>query len=168
MDKIKFVNSGQPAVNDTNLNKMQDNIEAAISGDMVTAYHDGGNVSLNAEYATLNFNKIVGGKNLTLKNNRVYVGKGISKVRVNATAFLENFDNSIEYIMFSILKNGQAICNAVDSGTKYYQSISITDAVIDVQENDYLQLQFNNPSYSSHAVTIRGNYDTRLFVEAVG
>lgn len=31
MDKIDFVNKGQPAVNDTNLNLMQDNIENAIS-----------------------------------------------------------------------------------------------------------------------------------------
>ena len=31
MDKIKFVNNGQPAINDTNLNQMQTNIENAIS-----------------------------------------------------------------------------------------------------------------------------------------
>lgn len=31
MDKINFVNKGQPAVNDTNLNLMQSNIETAIS-----------------------------------------------------------------------------------------------------------------------------------------
>lgn len=30
MDKINFVNKGQPAINDTNLNKMQSNIEDAI------------------------------------------------------------------------------------------------------------------------------------------
>lgn len=32
MDKINFVNKGQPAINDTNLNKMQDNIEKALEG----------------------------------------------------------------------------------------------------------------------------------------
>lgn len=32
MDKIDFVNNGQPAVNDINLNLMQDNIENAING----------------------------------------------------------------------------------------------------------------------------------------
>mgnify|MGYP005788866107 CR=1 FL=1 len=30
MDKIKFVNKGQPSINDTDLNLMQDNIEDAI------------------------------------------------------------------------------------------------------------------------------------------
>lgn len=32
MDKINFVNKGQPAINDTNLNKMQSNIEKASEG----------------------------------------------------------------------------------------------------------------------------------------
>lgn len=32
MDKINFMNNSQPAINDTNLNLMQDNIENAISG----------------------------------------------------------------------------------------------------------------------------------------
>lgn len=31
MDKIDFVNNGQPAINDTNLNQMQTNIENAIN-----------------------------------------------------------------------------------------------------------------------------------------
>ena len=31
MDKINFVNKGQPAINDTNLNQMQTNIENAIN-----------------------------------------------------------------------------------------------------------------------------------------
>lgn len=32
MDKIQFVNNSQPAINDTNLNQMQNNIEKAIKG----------------------------------------------------------------------------------------------------------------------------------------
>ena len=35
MDKIKFVNNGQPAINDTNLNQMQTNIENAINAIIV-------------------------------------------------------------------------------------------------------------------------------------
>lgn len=31
MEKINFINNSQPAVNDTNLNKLQDNVENAIS-----------------------------------------------------------------------------------------------------------------------------------------
>lgn len=32
MNKIKFINGSQPAINDTNLNKLQTNIENAING----------------------------------------------------------------------------------------------------------------------------------------
>ena len=35
MDKINFVNKGQPAINDTNLNQMQTNIENAINAIIV-------------------------------------------------------------------------------------------------------------------------------------
>ena len=35
MNKINFVNNGQPAINDTNLNQMQTNIENAINAIMV-------------------------------------------------------------------------------------------------------------------------------------
>lgn len=35
MDKINFVNNGQPAINDTNLNQMQTNIENAINAIIV-------------------------------------------------------------------------------------------------------------------------------------
>ena len=35
MDKIDFVNNGQPSINDTNLNQMQTNIENAINAIMV-------------------------------------------------------------------------------------------------------------------------------------
>ena len=35
MDKIDFVNNGQPAINDTNLNQMQTNIENAINSIIV-------------------------------------------------------------------------------------------------------------------------------------
>lgn len=36
MDKINFVNDSQPAINDTNLNLMQDNIENAMAGTKVS------------------------------------------------------------------------------------------------------------------------------------
>lgn len=35
MNKIDFVNNGQPAINDTSLNQMQDNIEEAITIDTI-------------------------------------------------------------------------------------------------------------------------------------
>lgn len=49
MDKINFVNGGQPAINDTNLNQLQTNIENAINGTVLYESEAGttGNVELN-------------------------------------------------------------------------------------------------------------------------
>lgn len=43
MNKIDFVNNGQPAINDTNLNQMQTNIENAINGIIESGSNANGN-----------------------------------------------------------------------------------------------------------------------------
>lgn len=43
MNKIDFVNNGQPAINDTNLNQMQTNIENAINGIVESGSNANGN-----------------------------------------------------------------------------------------------------------------------------
>lgn len=59
MDKINFVNKGQPAINDTNLNKMQDNIEKAAEGTVLYENTSGttGDITLSNDSFT-NYKRI--------------------------------------------------------------------------------------------------------------
>lgn len=52
MDKINFVNGSQPAINDTNLNKLQTNIENAINGTVLYENEQGtqGDIQLSDSY----------------------------------------------------------------------------------------------------------------------
>lgn len=55
MDKINFVNNGQPAINDTNLNKMQDNIEKAIEGVVLYENASGSTGDITLSESAANF-----------------------------------------------------------------------------------------------------------------
>lgn len=52
MDKINFVNGSQPAINDTNLNKLQTNVENAINGTVLYENEQGtqGDIQLSDSY----------------------------------------------------------------------------------------------------------------------
>lgn len=57
MDKINFINGSQPAINDTNLNKLQTNIENAINGTVLYENEQGtqGDIQLSDSY--INYKK---------------------------------------------------------------------------------------------------------------
>lgn len=55
MDKINFVNKGQPAINDTNLNKMQDNIEKALEGVVLYENTSGSTGDITLSESAANF-----------------------------------------------------------------------------------------------------------------
>lgn len=55
MDKINFVNKGQPAINDTNLNKMQDNIEKALEGVVLYENASGSTGDITLSESAANF-----------------------------------------------------------------------------------------------------------------
>ena len=106
-----------------------------------------------------------------LKNGRIYIGKGVKKVKVNASLFLENVSyNNVAYLWAFICKNNSRIYNSIMSGVSmYYNSVNITDCIIDVKENDYLYLTVNNPSYATFKSSVirAGINESRLYVEVI-
>ena len=130
------------------------------------------NKQINAEYVypTLDGSKVVGSK-LTLSGGKIKVGAGVSKVKISACAFLENVNSSrFGYIWMFVYKNNNStsVASAIMSGVpNYYQSIAITDIVVDVAQNDTLYLGFNNPTSSNPATIRNGINNTRLYVEVV-
>lgn len=129
------------------------------------------NFNLNQEWVAKNFDgaKIIG-KKLSLKNGRIYIGKNVKKIRVNATLFLENIhSDKVAYIFPWLYKNNSSIAMSILSGGGYYNSIEITDIIVDVVENDFFYISINNPSYSTHPnATVRsGIENSRMYIEVV-
>ena len=146
-------------------------IDEKLEKHQIIAYNSN-NFNVNVENLIKDFEESYNvGTKLSLSNGKVYVGQGVSKVRLNATAFCENMNyNNIGYMWFFIVKNGyEEVAGSIISGVvNYFQTVCITDIVIDVSEGDYFQLKYNNPNYETHSPTIRaGKGNTRLFVEVV-
>ena len=65
MNKIDFVNNGQPAINDTNLNQMQTNIENAINGIVESGSNANGNYIKFADGTMICTKKVTGTAEIT-------------------------------------------------------------------------------------------------------
>lgn len=129
------------------------------------------NVNVDTEYKRLSLsNADIIGEKLKLQNGKIIIGKDVKKVRVNASVFMENVGSSnISYIWLQVLQNGQRKCGSIASGVPvWFQSIVISDFILDVKENDYLELEVNNANYTTHIPTVRSSKEnTRLYVEVI-
>lgn len=127
--------------------------------------------NVNAQFFTFTLTgmDLIGDK-LKLENGKVIIGKGVKKIKVSATAFFENINSTnIAYVWLFISHNGERKSNSIASGVSiWFQSLVISDCILDVKENDYLELIVNNPNWETHIPTIRGGKEnTRLYVEVI-
>lgn len=130
------------------------------------------NQSLSAnEWTKLQLDEIISqvGDKLTVSDNGIKIGKGISKVKINAIVWLETQG----YRWVSIFKNNTAITSSISpEGGNYtgvWGSVSLPDILIDVEENDIIYLKAN---CSLDGKSTAGNYrptyyNTYLTVEVV-
>lgn len=106
------------------------------------------------------------GDKLTLTNGGVKIGKGISKVRVSANGVLSG---STQLTGIIIKKNGDDTYRTfMGSTSTSFLSCSISDGILDVQENDLISLYvYTNTTTESRTVRAYDGYATYLCVEAV-
>ena len=124
---------------------------------------------LNAEITAPSNSKLVmdriksNSSELTLNNGGIKIGKGISKIIVNANIFLyANANNS--YLWTKIQKdNGEEISIAIDNYNTYYASTSHSPRLVDVTEGDIIYIY----KLDSAGGTIRGGANTYITVEVV-
>ena len=201
MEKINFVNNNLPAVNQTNLNKLQDNVEDAIQvvqddadtklnqsniKDMQTTsdtdtyscnYLNNAIKTPNIMTATLSSNETLSstsytilplsssssiGTKLSISNDGIKIGAGVTKVKVSAKASFNNNATGLKWL--TIFKNTDAFIanphNLSARGMVYSPTV-----MIDVQQNDILYMEIQGASGD----IIRGgpgNYTT-MTVEVV-
>ena len=92
------------------------------------------------------------GTKLTLENGRIRIGKGVTRIKVAGSIFIEQA-NTGSYIwsFISRIRNGSRvdIKGHIMSTSLYFVSAVIPNGVIDVQEGDEILLIIDNPKYES-------------------
>lgn len=109
------------------------------------------------------------GNKLTLSNNSIKIGKGISKIKFSSTVVFNK--TSTELIGLMLYQNNQSVGFCVERYSKDgYHTINLTDKILEVAENDTLTLKV----YIDRKVEveIRGKntgsyYPTYMTVEAI-
>lgn len=100
---------------------------------------------------------------LTLSNNGIKIGAGISKILVSGNVFLQSSSNT-SYLWTSIRKNTTEISIAIDNYNTYFASTSHSPKLVDVKEGDIIYLW----KIDDASGTLRGaNKNTYLTVEVI-
>lgn len=99
---------------------------------------------------------------LTLSNNGIRIGAGISQVLVSANVFA-NAKNETGYTWTYIKKNNGNVSIALVNNRGFFASTSHSPRLLDVQEGDIITLYKQDDSES----TVRTYANTYLTVEVV-
>lgn len=168
MDKINFVNKGQPAINDTNLNKMQANIENEFNKKNIIAVGFNSNYSMTSSNWTqkdLTFNKVISqvGNKLSLSSGKIKIGAGITKIKASFQASTSKLGNDTFYDI--TLKHNSTPIGSNDgrkTGDPQTWSFPIAPVVANVKEGDTISVSCFANSVTFNSAT------TQLVVETIG
>ena len=117
-------------------------------------------------YITLDNIANKNGDKFSLINNKVKVGKGVSKVKISAAVFLNDLIG-VGYVWLKVMKNNIGVSSSINpKGTDSapYLSACVPTFVMDVAEGDEIGLWIEQTVYTN--TTIRSELlETYLFVE---
>ena len=168
MQKINFENkpSTKSPINADNLNLLQDNVEDAINEvdnklntstqkHILQASLGTRGVYTDSENNSNFESTLVVGDKLSAVGNKVVIGAGVSKVKVNMNASFQSGNNGISSVSIAILKNessvGQSYAYNSNLGMYYYSTCVISDLILEVQENDEISYKISvDKSYTLH------------------
>lgn len=157
MEKINFIN-GQTPLNDTNLNQLQTNIENAIPTEedikaiiLATKPTNIIAISLSSSMdcnVLESYTKVTGfeevfkiGDKLSFSNNEIVIGKGVSKVLINAKFTWYAETEGLKYI--KVLKNNsQVIWSTIDVQRHCFTSDVVSNFPIEVAEGDKISMVY--------------------------
>lgn len=105
------------------------------------------------------------GAKLTLENNSVKIGSGISKIKVSASVFV-NGPNQTGYVWGKILKNEETISSSIIPYANQggFLSTPIPASIVDVSENDEISLIADS---TCNGTLRTGKANTWLLVEVI-
>lgn len=100
---------------------------------------------------------------LTLSDGGIKIGKGISKILINANVFGNAKGSNTSYLWIYIKKNQETIAIALNNPSSWYVSTALSSKLIDVAEGDVIWL-YKQDDVSTE---IRSGANTWLTVEVV-
>ena len=163
--------TGTTPLSAANLKEMEDNTEKAIieatEKNIITAYSTETQKGVsNSTTVTLSESISVGDK-LTLQNNAIVIGRGISKVKVSGVIYFENVTDVQIYLFPRIMQNNEKLlAPIVSKASNQFEAVVFAEALVEVIEGDKFTL--NVGDVNNLKVDIKGNRNaTYLTVEAV-
>lgn len=163
--------TGTTPLSAANLKEMEDNTEKAIieatEKNIITAYSTETQKGVsNSTTVTLSESISVGDK-LTLQNNAIVIGRGISKVKVSGVIYFENVTDVQIYLFPRIMQNNETLlAPIVSKASNQFEAVVFAEALVEVIEGDKFTL--NVGDVNNLKVDIKGNRNaTYLTVEAV-
>lgn len=112
-------------------------------------------------------NKIIIGNKLSVENNAIVIGSGVSKVKVSANGQFVNQSTTYNMnVEINIMVNDSNDYVAINYfGTSRYATASISDFVMNVKEGDKIQLRLWNNAAGNYEVRYSGTWLTIEVVE---
>lgn len=156
------------------INKLKSNVQTAVTEietkmkkNIITAYSTKNQKGVsNSTTVTLTESISVGDK-LTLQNNAIVIGKGISKVKVSGVIYFENITAAQIYLFPKIMQNNNTLlAPIVSKASNQFETVVFAEALVEVIEGDKFTL--NVGDVNNLKVDIKGNRNaTYLTVEVV-
>ena len=112
-------------------------------------------------------NKIIIGNKLSVENNAIVIGSGVSKVKVSANGQFVNQSTTYNMnVEINIMVNDSNEHVAINYfGTSRYATASISDFVMNVKEGDKIQLRLWNNAAANYEVRYSGTWLTIEVIE---
>lgn len=104
------------------------------------------------------------GTKLSLKSGAIEIGEGVSKVRISASIFVDNWVAGGSYGWGKIRKNGSNVAGTINSSSAGHMSTPISTTIISVKSGDLLEIVFEGPAESTARA---GRTNTWLCVEVI-
>lgn len=160
----KQIESKQDTYSCDYLNKKDDYINKLKS--TITAYlPDESEYTTNERNSLVNANVV--GNSLSLEENAIVIGEGVSKIKASAHFNVQTGAGTLPILLnMYIRKNGAAVMTSADYEYNvpeyYYTSASVAPFIIDVQEGDRISIgllpnraaRIHNDSYAKSYVTV--------------
>lgn len=133
---------------------------------VIVAYQTSAQIANQNQTCNLQGCSVIGDK-LTLSNNEVVIGKGISVVEIAAQIFFEYIPD-VGYFSIEIRKNGTTVgrrLNDYRPGATYYTA-TVACPLLEVEEGDKITLNFGDIN-SKQPTTRHGELNTYMSVKEI-
>ncbi len=109
------------------------NIITVSLNSLTTQVNNSGTVPFNHTYTLI-------GDKLSLSNNRIVIGSGVTKVKISAHVWA----TSQSYVWFKILRNNTIIGSMIGNDNSGYNTLDMSNKCITVAEGNTIRMDYNN------------------------